>query len=104
MNRLTGKEWDQLYRSIWRQPYAHWSKEERRRLVLGCRNKVHYSSRDEACTMLRVLQPKGKLQLCVYSCPLCRAIHITNRRNLAQYRKLMLLPAVLAGQNAETGH
>ena len=99
MNRLTTKEWDLLYRSVWRKQYVHLSKEGRGRLVLACRSKVRYSSRDEARTMLRVIQPKGKLQLCVYSCPLGQGTHITNRRHVVQHRKLPLLPAAPAGQN-----
>jgi hypothetical protein len=102
MKRLTGKEWEQLYRAIWRKPYAHLSKEERRQLVLGCRSKVHYSSPDEAREMLRILQPRGKLQLSAYSCPLCGGIHISNRRHQAQYRKLLLSSAALIDQMGET--
>ena len=86
MHTLSAKEWDQLYRAVWREPFAHWSKPERGKLVQVCRGKDIFDSVDEAQNMLRVLQPQGKLRLGVYRCPLCQRIHIANRRILVLQR------------------
>jgi hypothetical protein len=37
--------------------------------------------------MLRILQPRGRLNLGAYSCPLCHGIHIASRRYLPLYRR-----------------
>ena len=86
MQTLTPREWDQLYRSIWRTPYAHLTKDERGRLVRICRGKAIFDNLEEARKMLRFLQPSGRLNLAAYTCPLCSGIHIGNRRRIAQHR------------------
>jgi hypothetical protein len=83
MRTLTPKEWDHLYESTWRPLYAHLSKEERGNLVRVCRGRAVFDSREEAHEMMRVLQPRGRLKLGAYTCPLCQGIHIGNRRRLA---------------------
>ena len=83
MRTLTSKEWDHLYKSTWRPLYAHLSKEERGSLVRVCRGRAVFDSREEAHEMMRVLQPRGRLNLGAYTCPLCQGIHIGNRRRLA---------------------
>lgn len=90
MHTLLSKEWEHLYRTVWRARFANLPKAERGALVRGCRGKAVYDLRAEAQNMLRILQPEGKLRLAVYCCPLCRAFHIAQRRELALYRRMLI--------------
>src|SRR5215469_4335815 len=88
MRTLTPKEWNHLYKSTWRRPYAHLTKEERGSLVRACRARAVFDSCKEAHDMMRLLQPHGRLNLCAYTCCLCQGIHIGSRRHLALCRRL----------------
>jgi len=87
---LPAKEWDQLYRAVWRQPFAHLSKSERGKLVRSCRGKPIFDSFEEANDMLEVLQPNAKLHLRVYGCLLCKRFHIANHHRLLDLQRGML--------------
>ena len=89
MHTLLRKEWEHLYRTVWRAPFAHLPKYERGVLVRGCRGKAVFDLRADAQNMVRILQPEGKLRLGVYCCPLCRAFHIAQRREIALYRRML---------------
>jgi hypothetical protein len=94
MRSLTRKEWEHLYRSLWRAPYADLTKQERGRLVRACRGRVVFDSAEEARDMSRFLQPRGRLNLAAYTCPLCHGFHIINRRSLSHHRRLMAIDHV----------
>jgi hypothetical protein len=91
MRSLTRKDWEHLYKSRWRVPYAYLTKEERGLLVRACRGRVVFDSVEEARDMLRFLQPQGRLNLAAYTCPLCHGIHVVNRRKISQHRRLLAL-------------
>lgn len=88
MRKLTRKEWDLLYRSRWRAPYSGLTKEERGRLVQGCRGRVVFDNVEEARDILRLMQPRGTMNLAAYTCPLCHGIHVVSRRKISQDRRL----------------
>src|SRR5215472_2327558 len=89
MHTLLRKEWEHLYRTVWREPFAHLSKSERAKLVSACRGKAVFESLGEAQKMRRILQPEGRLRLGVYCCPLCHYFHIASRRTIASYVHLL---------------
>jgi hypothetical protein len=88
MRTVTRKEWEQLYRSRWRVPYSDLTKEERGRLVQGCRGRVVFDSVGEAHEILRLMQSGGTQNLAAYTCPLCHGIHVVSRRKISQDRRL----------------
>jgi len=90
MQILSAKEWDQLYKAVWREPFAHLSKAERGKLVRGCRGKPIFDSFDEAFELLEVLQPNAKLRLRVYGCLLCKRIHIANHQHIVGIQRGLL--------------
>ena len=94
MRSLTRKEWEHLYRSLWRAPYADLTKQELGRLVLACRGRVVFDSAEEARDMSRFLQPRGRLNLAAYTCPLCHGVHIINRRSISYHRRLLAIDHV----------
>jgi len=89
MHTLLSKEWEHLYRTVWRAPFDHLSKLERGKLVLSCRGRTAFDSVGEARKMLRILQPEGKLRLSSYCCPLCHHVHIADRRVVTSYRRVV---------------
>lgn len=89
MRILSSNQWDGLYRTMWREGFAHLSKAERGKLVQGCRGKTFFDSVEEARRMLRVIQPSGKLRIGAYRCPLCRRIHIAELRLVSVYRRYL---------------
>ena len=91
MRTLTRKEWEHLYRSRWRVPYADLTKEERGRLVQACRGRVVFDSAKEARDILRFMQPGGTQNLAAFTCPLCHGIHIISRRKISQHRRLFAI-------------
>jgi hypothetical protein len=91
MRTLTCKEWEQLYRSRWRVPYADLTKEERGRLVQLCRGRVVFDNAEEARDILRLMQPRGTLNLAAYACPLCHGIHVVSRRKISQHRRSLVM-------------
>lgn len=80
MFERTNQEWEMLYRSRWREPFAHLSKELRGKLVRGCRGKACYQSRCEAAAIMATLPKRGRMFLNCYKCRLCGDIHIGNSR------------------------
>jgi hypothetical protein len=94
MRTRTRKEWEHLYRSLWRAQYAYLTKEERGRLVRACRGRVVFDSAEEARDMLRFLQTRGRLYLAAYTCPLCHGVHIINRRTISHHRRLLAIDDV----------
>src|SRR5438045_3777062 len=88
MHTLSSKEWEHLYRTVWRAPFDHLSKLERGKLVLTCRGRTVFDSVEEAQKMLRILQPEGKLRLSAYCCSLCQSFHIADRRVITSYRRV----------------
>jgi hypothetical protein len=93
LHTLSAREWDLLYRTAWREPFAHLSKPERGKLVQGCRGKSVFDSFEEAHAMLRTFQPTGKLRQGAYQCPLCHKLHVADRRVLAFYRRYAMSEA-----------
>jgi hypothetical protein len=94
MRSLTRKEWEHLYRSLWREPFADLTKEERGRLVQACRGRVIFDSVEEARDKLRFLQTRGRPDLAAYTCPLCHGVHIINHRSISHHRRLLAIDHV----------
>jgi hypothetical protein len=89
MHTLSSKEWEHLYRTVWRARFAHLSKSERAKLVRICRGKAVFDCMEEARSMLRILQPEGKLSVCAFCCPLCQHFHVADRRVITAYRRVL---------------
>jgi hypothetical protein len=82
MRTLTTKEWAELYKSLWRAPLLHLSKEARAKLVRGCKGKAIYDTHEEAAAVIETLPLRGGHYLGAYDCPLCGGIHAGNRKYL----------------------
>jgi hypothetical protein len=76
------KEWAELYESMWRPPFVHLSKEDRGKLVRGCKGKDVYDSHEEASAAIAELPLRPGYLLGAYICPLCGGIHLGNRKYL----------------------
>lgn len=75
------KEWEHLYRHVWRPPIHHLPKEIRAKLVRGCFGKDAYESAEEALPIIAEMPVRPGLYLKAYKCPLCKDWwHIGNSR------------------------
>ncbi len=81
MYRRTNSEWQKLYETLWRRPFAGLSKELRAKLVRGCRGKDVYQSPEEAEPIIAQMKVRPPLYLKCYACTLCHGYHIGNSRN-----------------------
>lgn len=81
MYRRSSKEWETMYRTVWRLPFAGLSKELRAKLVRGCHGKDVYESPEEAEPIIAQMPVRSGLYIKCYSCQLCGQFHIGNSRN-----------------------
>jgi hypothetical protein len=81
MKKLTNAEWEHLYRTVWKIPFAHLPKEIRGKLVRGCVGKTLYESREEALPVIAEMPVHRGYYLMAYFCPLCKSgFHVGNSR------------------------
>ena len=86
MKTLRIAEWCKLYQTLWRAPFAQLTKEERCKIVRGCKGKAIYESYAEANAVVPNLPSRGKLiRVHAYTCPLCGGIHIGNTRKSGKH-------------------
>lgn len=98
MYRRSNNEWEHLYRTVWRLPFAGLSKELRAKLVRGCHGKDCYSSPEEAEPIIAQMPLRPPLFLRAYKCPLCKSddgrpvYHIGNSRNPNTLPERLIVP------------
>lgn len=80
MKTLRGREWAEMYKTVWRIPFADWDKERRVKLVRGCIGKAQYDTWKEAKAIMDTLPPRDGVMLNVYRCRLCGEFHVGNSR------------------------
>lgn len=78
MRTRTNAEWQTLYHTRWKAPFAHLPKHVRAKLVRGCIGKAVYDSVEEALPVIAEMPARPGMYLKAYSCPLCGCIHIGN--------------------------
>jgi hypothetical protein len=71
MKTRTNTEWEVLYRTRWRGPFAHLPKAIRAKLVRGCQGKAVYESVEEALPIIAALPVRNGMFIRAYKCPLC---------------------------------
>lgn len=71
MKTLKTKEWVFLYQRFWRQPFADWTKEQRAKLVRGCKGKAVCDSYEEALHVIAGIPSRPGFYLKAYECRLC---------------------------------
>jgi hypothetical protein len=82
MRFRNSKEWHGLYYAEWRPRLMHLSREDRGKLVRGCKNKAIYCTHQEAAAVIEALPLRRGHYLGSYDCPLCGGIHAGNRKYL----------------------
>lgn len=92
MYQRSNKEWEHLYRTVWRLPFAGLSKKLRAKLVRGCQGKDVYTSPEEALPIIAEMEVRPGFYIKCYSCQLCGQFHIGNSRTANTLPERLIVP------------